>query len=259
MNDYFMDHPREAERLEEKTDFQFLERQIDRLDLAPGGSAVDVGCGTGVVARELRRRTAHVAGIDASESRLIQAAANAESPIDWRRGSAGSLPSATNEFDVSVSRFLFEYLEDPEQAMKEMIRATRPGGRVCVIDLDAQIESLWPQDDHFESELRDALATLRGVGFDTRIGRKLYTMAIDLGLEDVRCYVEPYQVFSGGVPPQQESNWESKIRTTVEWLSAETGDHDRWSRFGDRCREILASPRMFYAVNCVQVVGVAPD
>lgn len=260
MNHYFMESGDEARRLEFKTDFSLLKRQVARLSPEPDSLAADIGCGTGVVARELRASGCRVIGVDANEARLATArtlAADA-SPIDFRCGSADRLPIAADQLDVSMSRFLYEYLPEPARALDEMIRVTKPGGRVCVIDLDGQIESLSPLEGSLADEMPAALEILRGTGFDTRIGRKLFPMCVDAGLRDIEVYVEPYQVFHGVIPEHQRRNWNTKIETVVAWLINRSGEDDRWRSFGNACRELLGSPRLFYAVNVIQVVGTKP-
>ena len=52
--------------------------------------------------------------------------------ITWRRGTAESLPFADHAFDRVVSQFGLMFFDDPVQALAEMARVTRPGGRIAV-------------------------------------------------------------------------------------------------------------------------------
>jgi ubiquinone/menaquinone biosynthesis C-methylase UbiE len=94
-----------------------------------GESVLDVGTGTGNYACELAGRGLRVIGRDPSEAMLAVAR---EKPCDvtWEHGIAEELPHADGQFDLVLSVTALEFMEDPEQAVAEMVRVTRPGGRV---------------------------------------------------------------------------------------------------------------------------------
>ncbi|WP_309723133.1 class I SAM-dependent methyltransferase, partial [Armatimonas sp.] len=142
---YIMDSPTEGKRLEEKTDAERVERELRWMGIAPGLDVLEVGCGTGAVTRAAARLATlgRVVGVDASASRLEQAqafAATEQLACTFTQAQATALPFAAN-FDLTYARMLFEYLEEPQQALQQMIKATRPGGTVAVADLDSQILS----------------------------------------------------------------------------------------------------------------------
>ena len=113
---------------------QFAAPMAEAAGLAPGQTVLDVACGTGVLAREAARRVAPggmVTGLDRNEGML--AAARAKAPtIEWRQGMAESLPFPDATFDAVVSQFALMFFEDRAQALREMARVTRPGGRIAV-------------------------------------------------------------------------------------------------------------------------------
>ena len=112
----------------------------DATQLQPGQTVLDVGCGTGVVDRWLGRRTAgqnRIMGVDINRYLLQEALALArkerlEGAVDFREGSAEALPFPDNSFDVTMSMTVIEEV-DAQQMLAEMVRVTKPGGRVAVI------------------------------------------------------------------------------------------------------------------------------
>lgn len=112
---------------------QWASRVADAANLMPGQSVLDVACGTGVLAREAYLRTGptgYVAGLDPGYGML--AVARELSPsLDWRQGTAESMPFPDASFDAVVSQFGLMFM-DPERAIREMLRVLKPNGRLVV-------------------------------------------------------------------------------------------------------------------------------
>jgi ubiquinone/menaquinone biosynthesis C-methylase UbiE len=112
-------------------------RAIARL-VAPDLVVADIGTGTGILAAELRRLGLRVIAVDSS-ARMIEAArAKLErdglGDVELRRGDAAALPLADGEVDAALAHLVLQYLASPAEAVREMTRATRPGGSVVVVD-----------------------------------------------------------------------------------------------------------------------------
>ena len=113
---------------------------LDLVEIRPDEVILEVGGGSGVVLREIARRTAganQVIDIDINPYLLREAAAlarreNLAEHISFQEGSAEALPLADNSIDVALS---FTVMEEgnADRMLAELVRVTRPGGRIGVI------------------------------------------------------------------------------------------------------------------------------
>ncbi len=109
-------------------------RVADAAGIASGDRVLDVGCGTGILAREAYKRvgsSGHVTGLDLSED-MLSVARVVGPEIDWHLGDAGDLPFNGESFDVVVSQFALMYFPDQTAALLEMMRVLVPSGRLAV-------------------------------------------------------------------------------------------------------------------------------
>jgi ubiquinone/menaquinone biosynthesis C-methylase UbiE len=128
---------------------QMVRTLIDAMELRPGESVLEVGCGTGVLARWLARHTAgahRILGVDINRYLLREAESlsqkeGLEKTIEYREGSAEALPFPENFFDITFSITVIEEV-DADQLLTEMVRITKPGGRVAVIARSVDIPFL---------------------------------------------------------------------------------------------------------------------
>ena len=96
--------------------------------LAGRTRVLDVGTGEGQVARLLAERGAQVVGLDPTEAQIVEAARRGGGPEYLQAGAAG-LPFADAVFDAAVACLVFEHIDDVDEAIREVARVLRPGGR----------------------------------------------------------------------------------------------------------------------------------
>jgi len=101
------------------------------LDLRPGERCLDLGAGTGVSTEELARSGAFVVGSDISLG-MLRAGRHRAVPL--LAGDALALPFADATFDAVTISFALRNVHDPDAALREMARVTRPGGRLVVCE-----------------------------------------------------------------------------------------------------------------------------
>jgi SAM-dependent methyltransferase len=110
------------------------EEFIDWLDVPAGRSWVDVGCGTGALTESI---TAHAApACVVAVDRSADFVAHAAGALDDRRvvflvGDAAALPLTDARVDAVVSGLVLNFLPDPDEAVRELRRVTRPGGTIA--------------------------------------------------------------------------------------------------------------------------------
>jgi ubiquinone/menaquinone biosynthesis C-methylase UbiE len=113
---------------------QWAARVVDAAQIQSGHRVLDVACGTGILAREAISRVGSkgfVAGLDASHGMLAVAERLAPA-VEWRQGTAESLPYEDHSFDAVVSQFGLMFFADRREALREMVRVLAPGGRMAV-------------------------------------------------------------------------------------------------------------------------------
>ena len=103
----------------------------------PGASALDLCCGTGDMARALRKQAprARIAGLDFSRGMLTRGRAKfVQQRIAPVEGDALHLPFPDQTFDVVVSAFGFRNLANYDAGLREIYRVLRPDGQVGILD-----------------------------------------------------------------------------------------------------------------------------
>lgn len=112
-------------------------RQAVRAAQPQGAQVLDLGAGTGDLAREFRAAgAASVVGADFA-AEMLQRARGKLGPhtADWLQADALRLPFADAAFDVVASAFVLRNLVDLPAGFAEMLRVLRPGGRLVALDI----------------------------------------------------------------------------------------------------------------------------
>lgn len=122
-------------------DVHWREQVIRQARLKPDSHLLDLGAGTGDLAREALKQQpeAKVVAADftfemmrVGQSQTLEQGFNGSLP--WSAADALNLPFGEKTFDVVVSGFLMRNVGDIQQALKEQYRTLKPGGRIVILD-----------------------------------------------------------------------------------------------------------------------------
>jgi ubiquinone/menaquinone biosynthesis C-methylase UbiE len=221
-----------------------------------GMRVLDVGCGTGVVTRDVAERVGPggaVVGVDPSRALLAVARRRAKAwpgaRPTFRHGDGLALPFAPASFDVSLAVTVLLHVPAGDRVLNEMIRVTRPGGRVAVLDQDFGTLAI---------DLPDRALTRRIVdGHAERFyaepwsGRTLARRLRRAGLARVRS--RAFVVVDAMYDDFVRSMLERRVDLATRWRLVTAADGRRWLRSA----ESAADGGDFYmSLNYYGVVGV---
>jgi ubiquinone/menaquinone biosynthesis C-methylase UbiE/DNA-binding transcriptional ArsR family regulator len=141
--DYFARHAEEWDRLRSlhSPDEPVEAALLKALGEGDCGLVLDVGTGTGRIAELVAPRARHVTALDKSPEMLRIARARLQhlppERLDLVHGDFGRLPFGDAAFDTVLFHQVLHYAQEPEAALAEAARVTRPGGRIAVVDFAA--------------------------------------------------------------------------------------------------------------------------
>lgn len=167
------------------------EELIESAGVARGDRVLDVGCGTGVVARVAALRSgdaANITGADVSASMLKAAAHFAGqvglAGISWLECDAAAIPVPDKSFDVVCCQQGLQFMPDQAAAMTEMARVLKPGGKLAL--------SVWKTRSPLGAAFTKVLDRHFGAGstapwemvYSLGDRKRLHELAAEAGLRD---------------------------------------------------------------------------
>lgn len=177
---------------------------LNMLPIVRGNQVLDIGTGFGTLAFDLAAvHEVQVDAIDVNQTTLQIASemytwlrnGNVLSPLSsvtFRNDNVYGLAYPAQHFDFVMARFVFQHLKQPLEAMKEIWRVTKPGGYVCLIDVDDQLTLTFPDKYGAFTRLQDAFRKVQHHnGGDRFVGRKLCDYLNRGGFEVVGTVIQP--------------------------------------------------------------------
>jgi ubiquinone/menaquinone biosynthesis C-methylase UbiE len=137
-----------------------LSARLDELLTLTGDErALDVGAGTGAFAFALASRVREVVALDQNEEMAARAREHAPENVEVVIGDGEHLPFEPFTFDLSVTARTLHHTPRPELVIAELVRVTRPGGTILVVDQLAPVDPLAAFELNRFERARDATTT----------------------------------------------------------------------------------------------------
>ncbi|MDH4144606.1 MAG: methyltransferase domain-containing protein [Acidimicrobiia bacterium] len=201
LDSYYRDHwaeiePERFDRYDRmfRLDPRLAARQLAPVDVQPGETVLDFGCGPGYVAVELARiggAGTKVHGVDlnadfVARARQVAAEAGFGEQVTIHHSTDERIPLGDATVDRAYCKNVLEYVPDPAATLAEIARVLRPGGTLVVSDSDFGFVVIEPLGPAEVAELFDAAAPAFK---DPNIGRHLPALLRGAGLVEVRTKV----------------------------------------------------------------------
>lgn len=235
---------------------EYKRRSHRLLHPQPGDRILDVGCGTGqdvLMLAELVGPEGSVVGID-----------NSEAMVETARQQAGDVPTVSfdvddavdlsfpdDHFDAARMDRVLQHLDEPMQAVRELRRVTRPGGRVGITDSDWETATLDTPTGHTDAFLQIEHASPR----HPRTGRRLYRFAREAGLTGLD--IDPWTGVSTELDFIAEAIDLDGWTATMEANGVASSQEIEAWRSG--LREADERDQLFGSLTGFTVVGTVPD
>jgi ubiquinone/menaquinone biosynthesis C-methylase UbiE len=224
-----------------------------------GARVLEVGCGSGVVVRDLAAlvgRRGEVIGVDASRA-VLAAARRLCRPIAGggrivlRAGDGSRLPFAADRFDVTLAITVILHVAEPATVVREMARVTRPGGRVGLQDQDFGMVAVTHPDPALTDRVLDGV--VRHIYEEPYSGRRLPGLLRAAGLADVRLLTDIFQDTT--LEPWTKTFLERRAEYAVKLGLLDAASAQGWL---DGFTAVVAAGAFVFTMNYYGAVGVKP-
>jgi len=220
---------------------------------------LEVGCGTGVVARDLAGlvgRAGVVTAVDPSATLLARARALSRGTpggrVLFRHADGQRLPFADGRFDAVLAITVILHVEDPLRVVKEMVRVVRPGGRVGIQDQDFGLVGAAHPDRALTARILDGVAAR--IYAEPHSGRRLGALLRAAGVVNVRMLADVYQDTT--LTRFSRNFLERRAENAVRFGIVDASTAERWL---DGFNALHAEGNFVLTMQYFGAAGVRPD
>jgi ubiquinone/menaquinone biosynthesis C-methylase UbiE len=264
-NKYLMESEEETLRLELKTDVNIVQEQAVWAGLKSGMRVADLGCGPGLTTSALHKLVTpngEAIGVDFSEQRCKYAESNYKvNGIEFICRDIRKPLKDLGLFDFIWVRFVLEYyLNDSFDIVKNIYKILKPGGILCLIDLDHNCLNHYGIPQKLERTIFKISDELQiKANFDPYVGRKLYSFLYDLNLKNIGVDIKAHHNIYGKLNKNDEFNFLKKIEIAPQKIKFNFEDYNNYLEFINETRDAFRNERRFTYTPIILCKGVKPS
>ncbi len=262
---YIMESDDEVLRLDLKTDGGIVEEHARWAGLKPGMQVADLGCGSGKTTWHLHKVAApdgRAVGVDIAESRVDFARKQyGKSGIEFVCRDIGDSLDDLGRFDFVWVRFVLEYhRENSFKLVRNMMQLLKPGGILCLVDLDYNCLSHYGLSQRLEKTIAGIMHTLEAhADFDPYTGRKLYSYLYDLEFTDIDLKLAAHHLIFGELDSAAAFNWTQKVVVAAQNSGYSFDEYPGgYDEFYQEFESFFKDPRRFTYTPVIVCRGCKP-
>lgn len=262
---YIMEHVDEALRLDMKTGRDAVEKQACWAGLLPGMRVADIGCGSGKTTSMLNvlcQPFGQAVGVDSSLERIAHAQNTYKAPgLSYCCRNFYEPLDDLGLFDFIWVRFVLEYhREKAFEIVQNLSRCLKPGGILCLIDLDYNCLTHAGIPARLEKAIANITKKLElEADFDPYMGRKLYSFLYDLDFQDIAVDMSAHHLISGNLNEVDAYNWNQKVQVAAKNSNYSFSEYvGGFNEFSEEFEKFFADPRRFTYTPLLSVRGISP-
>ena len=221
-NKYFMENDDEIIRLDFKTDSKVIIEQAKWAGIEPGMRIADIGFGSGkgtYYLNTLVQPEGETIGIDCVEDRIQYAKEHyMDKGITYVVKDVQEPLDDIGMFDFIWVRFVLEYYRSESfDIVKNISKALKPGGILCLVDLDLNSMIHYGHSKQLAEALEEVVKSIeKNFDFDPYIGRKLYSYLYDMKYDKIDVKLEAHHLIYGGLNNVDAFNWSKKVEVAAK-------------------------------------------
>ncbi len=260
-----MESSDEALRLDVKADSEILKKHAIWAGIKAGMQVADLGCGPGKTTFDLNKLVqpnGSAIGIDISRQRIEYAQAHyRDVGLNFKLGDIRKSLSDIGPFDFIWIRFVLEHFrKNSFDIVKNVISTLKPGGILCLVDLDFNCLIHHGIPVKLERALFGLMDFLEEkANFDPYVGRKFYSYFFDLGFKDIAIDITTHHLIYGKLKDIDEKNWLYKVEIAAQKSGYSFDEFSGgYKEFKNEFISFFRNPRRFTYTPIILARGIKP-
>ncbi|MDI9216419.1 class I SAM-dependent methyltransferase [Clostridium tertium] len=183
-----------------ENDIENMYKCLEEIDFKGNKKLLDLGCGPGGTTKIINKFNpdGEIVAMDREDRFINHAKKLGLKNTTFIKGDCFKLPFDDNEFDCCFSRFVFQHLSNPKDALNELIRVTKPNGIIGVYEWDEGLTCMYPEPKYYKKYISSESTRRRFTSGDIFLGRKMYTLFYNAKIRNINVLQLKSDIFSPG-------------------------------------------------------------